>query len=103
MRGHAASVRVGEKPLVLLLLPAQPVAGRDVLGTRGLGLEPRVDRVAQRRLAAQAQREADVAEADVVEAVEQLAQGAQPLELRGAVEAVAGAERRGSTSPIRST
>src|SRR4051794_2845443 len=66
----------GQEPLMLLLLPAQPVVCLHVLRTLGLGLEPRLHRVAELPLAAQAQREADLAQAHVVVA-EQLAQGAQ--------------------------
>ena len=74
-----------------------------MLGTPGLGLEPRVDRAAQVGVAAQAEREADLGEADL-EALQQLAQRAQALQLGGAVEAVAAVgARAGSTSPMRST
>ena len=53
-----------EQALVLVLLPAQPVGGVDVLRALRLGLEPRLDRLAQLGVAAQAQREADVGEAE---------------------------------------
>ena len=43
-----------EQALVLALLPAQPVRRRHVRGTGGLGLEPRLHRVAQGEIAAQA-------------------------------------------------
>src|SRR5689334_7785283 len=77
----------GQELLVLVLLPQQPVAGGDLGGTLGLGLEPRLHRVAQLVVTAQAEGEADVPEADLV-AGEQVAQGAQALELGGAVEPV---------------
>ena len=87
---------------MLLLLPAQPVGGVDVLRALRLGLEPRLDRLAQLGVAPQAQREADLREAELV-AFEQLAQRAQALQLGRPVEPVAGRERGGSTSPLRST
>ena len=109
-RGHPVSVTVGvgrrggggEQPLVLVLLPAQPVGRRDVLGAPGLGLEPGVDRAPQVGVAAQPAGEADLRQADL-EALQQLAQRAQALQLGGAVEAVAAPERAGSTRPMRST
>ena len=68
---------------MLLLLEAQPVARRPrASGRRGLGREPRLDRLAQVAVAAQTQREADLAQAQV-EALEQLAQRAQALQLGG--------------------
>ena len=89
-RAHAAffSMDEVEEALVLVLLPAQPVCGVDALGLGGLGLEPRLDRVAEVGLTAQTEREAHVAEADV-ELRQQLAQRTQALKLLGPVEAVA--------------
>jgi hypothetical protein len=87
---------------VLLLLEAQPVGGGDVGGTLGLGLEPAVDGGAKLRVRAQSRREGDVREPELL-GFEQLAQGAQPLELGGPVEAVALGGRAGATSPTRST
>src|SRR3954447_7496792 len=84
--------RSGQQLLVLVLLPAQPVAGRYLGGPLRLGLEPRLDRAAHLVVAPQAQGEPDVSEADLV-LRQQLAQGPQALELRGAVQAVA---RRGA-------
>src|ERR687894_2778617 len=74
---------------VLVLLPAQPLRRRNVLGTGRLGLEPGVDGCGQLLVAAQPHREADVSESDV-EARDQLAQRSQALQLTGAVEPVAG-------------
>ena len=68
--------------------------GRDVLRAGRRGLEPVLDGLAQLGVAAQAQREADVREADL-EALQQLAQGAQALELLGAEEPVAGGRAAG--------
>jgi hypothetical protein len=78
----------GQQLLVLVLLPAQPVAGGHLVGTLGLGLEPRLHRTAHVVVAAQAKREADVPEAELVLG-EQLAKGPQALELGGPVEPVA--------------
>ena len=72
---------------MLLLLPAQPVVGRDARRPRGLGLEPVIDRPRQRRLGAQPPREAQLGEAEA-EAVEQLAQRPQALQLLGPVQAI---------------
>src|SRR5882724_6342145 len=69
-RGHAA---VGDAPnclaqqlLVLVLLPAQPLAGRDVFRPARGGLEPLIDRRAQRLVATQPESEPDILQADVV-------------------------------------
>ena len=71
-------------------------------GRSGSGLEPVLGRGSQRVVAAQPQREREVGEPDLVLG-EQLAQGAQALQLGRAVEAVAGLRAAGSTSPTRST
>ena len=73
-------------------------AARDVLGTARLRFEPRVDARRELVVAAQALREADVAEADV-EARHELAQRPQALELGGPVQAVAGARALGLDEP----
>src|SRR5437588_1263812 len=49
-----------EEPLVLVLLPGQPLAGGNVVGTPGGRLKPRLDRRAQVWVAPHAQREAHV-------------------------------------------
>ena len=67
-------------------------------GTLGGRLEPAVDGAAQLGVGAQAQRERDVGEAELV-ALEQLAQRAQALQLGGAVEPVAGAGALGLDEP----
>ena len=61
-------------------------------------LEPGLRGGAQAVVAAQAQREGEVGEPDVVLG-EQLAQGAQALQLGRAVEAVAGLRARGLNEP----
>src|SRR4051794_1793029 len=83
-------VREREQPLVLLLLPAQPVRGRDALRPGGRRLEPAAERVAQPAFLAQPLGECDVGE-PAVEALEQLLEGAQTLELPGPEDPVAGA------------
>src|SRR4051812_13628375 len=52
-----------EQALVLLLLPAQPVAGLYALRPRGWGLEPAVERLAELPVLAQPLGERDVREA----------------------------------------
>ena len=47
---------------MLVLLEAQPVAGRDLVGTLGAGLQPALHRGTQIGVAAQSLREAHVAE-----------------------------------------
>src|SRR3954470_25034852 len=79
----------GEQALVLLLLPAEPVALVHALRLLGGRLEPGVDGVAHVRVVAQALGERDVGEPAVVLG-EQLAQGAKPLQLCRAEDAVAG-------------
>ena len=86
---------------MLVLLPAQPVAGRDLLGTLRRAASHAPTAAAKLAVLAQAPGEADLGEGDA-EALEQLAQGAQPLELARPVEAVARAERGGTTRPARS-
>src|SRR3954453_7110274 len=90
--GIESLCRVGEREqaLVLLLLPAQPVRGGDALRPPGRCVEPAVERVAQLAVLAQPLGERDVGEA-AVEALEQLLQGAQALELLRTEDAVAGA------------
>ena len=91
-----------EQLLVLVLLPAQPVAGGDV--RRAARARPRASRptrLLELGLAAHSQREARRRRGRC-RARQQLAQGAQALELSRAVDAVAGAERGGSISPMRS-
>src|SRR5918995_5827460 len=80
----------GQEARVLVLLVAQPVAGGHVVGPGGGGRQPALDRPREGAVVAQAAGEPDLPEGDAV-AVEQLAQGAQALELTGPVEAVAGA------------
>src|SRR3954470_13979962 len=92
------SVRVGssalggfgelQQALVLLLLPAQPVALADALGTLRRGLEPGVDRLAHPLVVAQPLGERDVGEG-AVEPGQQLAQGPETLQLARSEHAVA--------------
>src|SRR4051794_5070622 len=77
-----------EQALVLLLLPAQPVALADALGALRRGFEPGVDGLAHPRVVAQALGERDVRER-AVEPGQQLAQGAQALQLARSEHAVA--------------
>ena len=58
---------------MLLLLERQPVGGRDALRPARTGLEPRLNRDPQLRIATQAKREAHVPEPDVVAALTALA------------------------------
>ena len=88
----------GEQSFVLLLLEAQPVRGGHLVGALGLGFQPGLGRAPQTGLLAQAPRERDVGEADVVLG-EQLAQRAQALQLGGTVEAVAGRGAGGLDEP----
>src|ERR1044072_1307372 len=71
----------GQEPLVLALLPLDP--GACVLA----GREPAVDRGPELRVAPQAPREGQLCELDA-EARAQVAQRAQPVQLREAVRAV---------------
>src|SRR5689334_1826698 len=73
---------------MLLLLPAQPVVGRDALGAARGGLEPGVELLAQPLVLAHALGEGHVGKT-TVEALEQLAQGAQPLQLTRSEYAIA--------------
>ena len=106
---HAVSVSVvgegcgeAEQAHVLLLLVRSQSAELVSAGRVGVGVEPGAHRAGEVVVEAQAPREADLAEGDVVLG-EQLAQRAQPLELGGAVEAVAGRPSAGgTTSPMRS-
>src|SRR3954447_18755340 len=77
-----------EQALVLLLLPAQPVALADALGALRRGLEPAVDGLAHPRVVAQPLGERDVREG-AVEPGQQLAQGAKALQLARSEHAVA--------------
>src|SRR5918996_6657359 len=78
-----------EQRLVLPLLEAQPVVGRDSFGPLRLGLEPALDRPAQLLLGAHSLGERHVREG-AVEPGEQLAQRAQALQLPRSEDAVAG-------------
>src|SRR5262245_7602360 len=79
----------GEKAGVLVLLVAQPVVGGHVLRPGRGGGQPALDRPRETAVVAQPAGEPDLAKGDAV-AVEQLAQGAQALQLARPVEAVAG-------------
>src|SRR5580693_10102362 len=104
LRGRGGSWVLGsgsrraQQSLVLLLLEAQPVLSAHMLGSRRLGGEPALDRLAQERLAFEPEREADLAEVQPVR-VEQLAQGGETLQLRRAIQAVAGAGAIGLDEP----
>lgn len=67
---------------MLLLLKAQPLGRRHVIRPARTGLEPRLNGLSDVGVAAEAKREAHVAKAQFV-LVEQLAEGAQTLELPG--------------------
>src|SRR4051794_34141258 len=67
-----------KQTLVLVLLPAEPVGGGDVLGAKGRLLEPALNRVAKVGVGAHSLGECHVRE-PAVETLEQLAQRAQPL------------------------
>ena len=96
--GVVCGAQRGEQALVLLLLEAQPVGRRHVGGALRLGVQPGVGRLAQLALAAQPQGEREIGQPDVV-LVQQLAQGAQALQLGGSVQAVAGGRARGLHEP----
>ena len=74
--------------LVLVLLVGEPVGVRDADRRRRLGLEPGVEVGREGLLPTKAQGEPDVSELEAVR-LEQLAQGAQPLQLGRPVEPVA--------------
>ena len=90
--------RRGEQALVLLLLPAQPVARLDALGAGAGASSQRVGRLAHPRLVAQPLGERDVREA-AVEPGQQLAQGAQALQLARSEDAVARGRARRLDQP----
>src|SRR5436190_2873205 len=92
LRGRFGSVLrgvgEGEEALVLLLLPAQPVACADALGALCRSLEPGVDRLAHLLVLAQPLGEGHVGEG-AVEPGQQHAQGAQALQLARSADAIA--------------
>ena len=67
---------------MLALLPAEPFVGRDVVGALRMGGQPLFDGGLQLGVVAQAAREPDLGEPDLM-ALEQVAQRAQALELPG--------------------
>ena len=96
----SVSVAAASSALVLLLLPAQPVVGGDVSGRRGSASNHSSTARAQLGVAAQAQREADVREAELEARRAARAASAGAAARAGAVQAVAGlASARGSTQP----
>src|SRR5437763_12562501 len=78
-----------EQTLVLLLLPAQPVIRGDALRAPRCVLEPRVHSLLEPLVLAHALGEGHVREA-AIEAVQELSQRAQQLELLGTEGAIAG-------------
>src|SRR5947209_1121359 len=88
----------GQQPLVLVLLEAQPVRRLDLVGTARLGLEPRLDRLAQGGVGGHPGREGHVGQRHV-EAGQELLQRPQALQLSGAVEPVARRRPRRGDQP----